>query len=130
MNDEIEFLGKGIAFDFGVDSQGGIAFSSFEMCVEESIGIILSTQIGERIYNPDFGCRIHELMFEPNTTQTQALAALYVREALEMYENRINLLDVEAYGEDERSLNVDIRYELIESDREYNLVYPFYLLPV
>lgn len=129
MNDNIEFFGKGISFDFGVDSQGGIKFSSFEKCVEESIDIILSTQIGERIYNPEFGCRIQELMFEPNNARTHSLAQIYVKEALERFENRININKVEVYSEDEKSLSINIRYEFVESSREHNLVYPFYLLP-
>lgn len=130
MKNNVDFLGKGIALDFGVDSHGGIRFSSYEKSVEESIDIILSTHIGERIYNYKFGCKIHELMFEPNNVRTQALAARYVREALENFEPRITLTDVEAFSENEKSLNINITYVLIESNKEYNLVYPFYLLPV
>ena len=130
MSIDVDYLGKGISLDFGVDSNGGISFSSYEKSVEESIDIILSTFIGERVYNYKFGCRIHELMFEPNNVRTQALAARYVEEALENFEHRINILSVEAYSEDEKSLNINITYALVESNKEYNLVYPFYLLPV
>lgn len=130
MKNNVDFLGKGIALDFGVDSNGGICFSSYEKSVEESIDIILSTHIGERIYNYNFGCKIHELMFEPNNIRTQVLAARYVKEALENFEHRIIITDIEAYSENEKSLNINITYVLIESNKEYNLVYPFYLLPV
>ena len=130
MKNNVDFLGKGIALDFGIDSNGSIRFASYESSVEESINIILSTRIGERVYNYKFGCKIHELMFEPNNVRTQALAARYVKEALENFEHRIDIVNVEAYSEDEKSLNINITYVLIESNKEYNLVYPFYLLPV
>ena len=130
MSIDVDYLGKGISLDFGVDSNGGISFSSYEKSVEESIDIILSTHVGERVYNYQFGCRIHELMFEPNNVRTQALAARYVEEALENFEHRINIVSVAAYSEDEKSLNINITYALVESNKEYNLVYPFYLLPV
>ena len=130
MKNNVDFLGKGIALNFGVDSKGGVRFSSYEKSVQESIDIILSTRIGERIYNYKFGCKIHELMFEPNNVRTQSLAARYVEEALENFEHRIIITNVEAFSQDEKSLNINITYVLIESNKEYNLVYPFYLLPV
>lgn len=129
MNDNIEILGKGLAFNFGVDSNGGIKFSSYEKSVEEGIDIILSTKPGERVYNRKFGCLIQDLMFEPNNSETKNLAARYVKYALDMFEKRINVLSVEAQSEDEKSINIIVNYKLIESNREYNLVYPFYLLP-
>jgi len=130
MNSSLDFLGKGVSLDFGLDSKGEIKLSSYERSVEESIDIILSTKIGERIYNYKFGCKIHDLMFEPNNVRTQSLAARYVKESLDMFEPRIDLKHVEAISQDEKSLNVNITYMLIESNKEYNLVYPFYLLPV
>lgn len=129
MNRNVDFLGKGISLNFGVDSNGGLRFSSYEKSVEESIDIILSTRIGERVYNYKFGCRVHELMFEPNNVRTQALAARFVKEALDNFEPRIIVTNVDAYSESEKSLNINITYVLIESNKEYNLVYPFYLLP-
>ena len=35
--------------------------------IRESVTIILGTQPGERQMLPEFGCRIHELMFAPAT---------------------------------------------------------------
>ena len=130
MKNNVDFLGKGISLNFGVNTNGGIRFSSYEKSVEESIDIILSTRIGERVYNYKFGCKIHDLMFEPNNIRTQALAARYVKEALENFEHRITIIDVNAFNENEKSLNININYILIASNKKYNLVYPFYLLPV
>jgi len=125
----IELLGKGFSLDFCLDARGNIKMSSYEKSVEESLEIMISTRIGERVYNADFGCRISELMFEPNDVRTHMLASKYVALALESFEPRINLIDINVVSEDDNSLNIEIEYEIIQSNKVHNLVYPFYLLP-
>ena len=39
---------------------------------------------------PDFGCRIHELIFEPANEETAILASRYIEEAIKRWEPRIN----------------------------------------
>ena len=75
-------LGKGWAFPIGNDVRGGIAYSSYEKSVEESIRIILGTTPGERIMRPDFGCKINEMVFAPNSSRTISLAVRYIEEAI------------------------------------------------
>ena len=125
----IELLGKGLSVDFGLDSMGEIKMSSYEKSVEESIYIILSTKIGERVYSSEFGCRIHELMFESNNVRTQTMAKRYVEEALNQFEPRINILNIEVFSLDEKSINISIEYAVIESNSVNNYVYPFYIVP-
>jgi phage baseplate assembly protein W len=63
---------------------------ALEENVRESIFIILGTAPGERVQRKDFGCRIHDLMFEPNNYVTAARAEYYCEEALYKYEPRIS----------------------------------------
>ena len=79
-------LGKGWAFPIGNDVRGGIAYSSYEKSVEESIRIILGTTPGERIMRPDFGCKINEMVFAPNSSRTISLAVRYIEEAIIKWE--------------------------------------------
>ena len=48
---------------------------------------------------PDFGCGIHDLVFAPINTATITLVENSVREALTVYEPRIELIKVEASSE-------------------------------
>ena len=50
---QTSFLGKGVSFPFGTTNNGEVKFSSYEKNVEESIHIILSTKLGERLMRPD-----------------------------------------------------------------------------
>lgn len=122
------FLGTGVALDFGVNQNGEIKKSSYEKSIEESIKIILSTKIGERLMRPEFGCRIHELLFAPNSATTQNLAIYYVTEALSKWENRILLKNVDANEDEENSIIIEIEYQVRDTNSFYNLVYPFYLV--
>lgn len=125
----VEILGKGFSVDFGLDNMGQIKLSSYEKNIEESIYIILSTKPGERVYNDKFGCRVHELMFEPNNVRIQNMAKHYVQKALEEFEPRIEVSEIEVYSHEENSINIDIEYKIKESNIVNNYVYPFYLVP-
>ena len=55
---------------------------------------ILGTAPGERPMRPDFGCGIHDLVFQANTAALRGLVQQQVREALVRWEPRIDVLDV------------------------------------
>src|SRR5215510_2267131 len=90
------FLGVGWKFPLQVNSAGGLALSLYEQRVEESIYLILSTARGERVMLPDFGCGIHDLVFQVNDPRTRSVVVQQVRQALTKYERRIDVLDVTA----------------------------------
>ena len=83
------FLGRGVQFPVGVNPTGGLALSAFESNIEESIHLILGTAPGERVMRPDFGCQIHDCVFQPNNATTASLVSYHVRDALVKWEPRI-----------------------------------------
>jgi phage baseplate assembly protein W len=78
---------------------------------------------------PTFGCRLFELVFSPNNSQTAAQARHYVEDALGRCEPRIQVqqVDVQQYSEDRNILVIDIEYEIKATHDRRSLVYPFYL---
>ncbi|MDQ7084736.1 MAG: GPW/gp25 family protein [Sulfurovum sp.] len=122
------FLGKGVSLNFDIDSSGSIRMNSLEDLIKESIFIILSTKIGERVMNYHFGCKIHELMFELNTPKTHARARAYIDEALQKWESRIEVKKISVESLAKNELMIDIDYYIQETNVVDNLVYPFYLL--
>lgn len=92
--------------------------------------IILSTRLGERVYRPDFGSRLHELVFAPLSDATLLLAQIYAREAIQKWEPRVTVEAVSANPMPETaSLNITLNYRIRESHQRRSLVYPFYLTP-
>lgn len=128
---EGSFLGRGWSFPLRPDGRGGIALAEGETDIEQAIRIILGTSRGERPMRPDFGCRIHELVFSPINATTLGLAAHYVEEALGWWEPRIQVREVEVDPdpEDPACLLITIRYEIKATHDERSLVYPFYTTP-
>lgn len=125
-----EFLGRGWRFPVEPDEDGRLAFSAEEAKIQESILIILGTARGERIMRPEFGSRLHELVFAPINGSTRSLAANYVTEALVAWEPRIDVRHVVVADDlaDDGALQVNIEYEVRATNSIFNLVYPFYLL--
>lgn len=123
------FLGIGWKFPIQVNAAGKIAQARHEQRIEEGIYLVLSTAKGERAMLPDFGCGIHDLVFEPNNPRTVARAVQNVRDALTRYEPRIDVLDVSAQAapEQENLLLIKVSYRIRANNAIGNLVYPFYI---
>ena len=125
-----DYIGTGLGFPLQVNVQGGIQLSAGTPNIEESIVIILRTDLGERVYRPNFGSRLSELVFEPMNVQTLLLIRFYVEEALEMWEPRIILKEVRADPDPVRGrVDIEIIYQPKNSHDTRSLVYPFYLAP-
>ncbi len=123
------FLGRGWSFPIEVDAKGKVQYSESEKKVQESVLIILGTAQGERVMRPDFGSRLHELVFAPINASTKSLIAHYTTEALVQWEARIDVLRVAVREEpsSEGKVLVDVEYRLRSTNSIFNLVYPFYL---
>ena len=128
-----DFLGKGPGFPLTAcvkDEPGEwFAWSEGEEKVRQSLRLILSTAPGERVMRPDFGCGIHDLVFEPLTPALRTLITDRVKTALTRWEPRIDLTNVDVSDDPARPqrLLVDITYRLRSNNAINNLVYPFYL---
>ena len=123
------FLGTGWSFPVRIGGSGGIATSSYETNIEESIRVILGTALGERVMEPHFGSRIHDFVFYPNNPNTASMVAYQVDQALRKLEPRISEVEVRAHPDagNENRLLVKINYKVIHDNVLRNMVYPFYL---
>ncbi len=125
-----EFLGQGLAFPLQINPRGGIALASGERDIEQSVRIILETAPGERVMRPEFGCRIHELVFAPNNAATEGLLIHYVEQALDRWEPRIEVQEIEVSTSSNSSstLLAEIKYTIRDTHNERSIVYPFFLM--
>jgi uncharacterized protein len=124
------FLGTGWGFppEFSLKNKDVVLVSDAED-IEQSLMIILSTRPGERILNPLFGCRIHDLVFETIDESTKALAIESIQKAILFFEPRIT---VESVSTDtsriyDGILLVNINYIIRTTNTRSNMVFPFYL---
>ena len=85
--------------------------------IARSIRNIVFTSPGEKFFNPDFGSRISESLFE-NVDEVSALAIEdEIRSSIINFEPRVNLLDtVVVANPDDNEMNVTIEYEITGID--------------
>ena len=124
-----ELIGRGWSFPVKPGSNGRLVFLEGPEKVRQSIWILLSTAPGERQMLPEYGCGIHELVFQANTSTLRGLVESRVREALIRWEPRIDVIEVrvETPPEARNYLLIRIDYRLRSNNSFYNLVYPYFI---
>ena len=126
-----EIIGSGLAFPLQVDRRGGIALARDETDIEQAIELILGTAPGERPMRPEFGCGVHDFVFDSVDATTVGRMELAIRDALDRWEPRVFVETVE-FNLDEVAdgrLIIDIGYRVRVTNTMRNLVYPFYVIP-
>ena len=78
---------------------------------------------------PEFGCGIHDYVFAVLSTSNLQLIEKSVREAILIWEPRVDLIAVELNREkaNDGILLISIEYLIPATNNRFNLVYPFYL---
>lgn len=129
MNDNSEFIGKGWSFPPAFDKDtGSTVMSTGVQDIFESLHILLSTTIGERVMRPDYGCNLKDYVFDPMNVAMEAYIKRLVEDAIIYFEPRITLEKVNVDLKDTEGvmwINVDFRIDATNSRANY--VYPYYI---
>lgn len=96
---------------FALGPTGGISMIDADASIRQAVLLLLSTRPGERVMRPDYGCDLHRLVFAVNDNTTAGLAIHYVRRALERWEPRIDILDLDASANEQDPARLDILLE-------------------
>ena len=130
-SDEVDFVGAGWCYPLATDAAGGIALVTQDREIEQAIRLVLGTARGERPMRPEFGCRIHDHVFGQASAATAGQIAFDVREALERWEPRIEVVGVAVSFDaiESGTLYVDVGYTIRGLNDPRNLVFPFYVIP-
>lgn len=88
--------------------------------------LLLSTVPGERLMRPDYGSHLHRLLFAVNDQTTAGLAIHYVRQAIQRWEPRVAIIDIDADPDPEvaERLTIRLAYRVRASLGTQTLVYP------
>src|SRR3712207_772697 len=111
MSNQIGFTG--VAFPFRFSGGGGVAKSTtsaedFSHIKEEIIQVIC-TNLGERVFRPDYGSELSKATYDNKDITTVSLIQSYVRDALKVLDEVIEVLDIEITdGKEEGILIVSV----------------------
>ncbi|WP_340198808.1 GPW/gp25 family protein [Ascidiimonas sp. W6] len=130
MYDDKSFLGQGWSFPptFEKSFNSGVVMVSDEKDIMESLEILMTTNPGERVMLPEYGCGIQSFLFDSiSNTKIHFLKEL-IRTAILNYEPRIELheihIDISEYLEGIVKIGLD--YSIEVSNTRFNLVFPYY----
>jgi Bacteriophage baseplate protein W len=130
MDEKKSFLGTGWSFppSFTKDPCHTVMVSD-EEDIDQSLKILLSTRHGERIMQPEYGCNLDILLFEPINTTLLSLVKDLIEKAILYHEPRVDLkkLEIKTDRVTEGLLLIEGEYVIRSTNSRYNLVYPFYL---
>lgn len=130
MKKEDSFLGQGWHFPPAFDKEYiPTRMVSDEEDIRQSLIILLSTRVGERVERRKYGGGLHPFQFEELTLTQETLLRETIRKAILFFEPRIllNRIFFNREKEPQGMLEIELDYTIRMSNSASNLVYPFYL---
>ena len=124
------FLGTGWSFPPSFSLGGAdVGMVSGTEDIHQSLQILLSTRLGERVMQDEFGCALDAVLFEEVDAGLVNSLNTLVSNAILDHEPRISLdnVDVSDSGIDQGLLLISIEYTVRSTNSRFNMVYPFYI---
>ncbi len=126
------FLGTGWQFPPQFDPEvNGPVMVSDEVDINQSLNILLSTALGERVMEPTFGCDLRPYLFDPLSPHMIGYLKDRVRNAILYYETRISLISVDITSSNSPTLmqgllQITINYSIAQTNSRLNYVYNYF----
>ena len=131
-NSKNSFLGKGWAFPPSFSkSSGTVEMVTDEEDIRQSLHILLSTSLGERVMQPGYGCNLDDYVFEGLNSTTIGYIKERVANSILYYEPRIVVerIEVTSAGSAdnlEGRFLIELTYSIPGTNSRFNYVYDFY----
>jgi hypothetical protein len=122
---EDRFIGTGWSFPprfaaTGVEVTGG------QQNIAESVRAIVTTQLGERVMRPDYGCIIESEIFQPMNASRITMIETVLRRAILLHEPRVDARRIAVTADQATGvLTVELEYEIRGSKSRFSLVLPY-----
>ncbi len=102
---------------------------SAEEDIQESLEILLSTSLGERVMQPTYGCNLDKQLFEPLNPTVASSIKQAIRDAILDHEPRIRIeqLDLALDKQRQGTVLIEVDYTILSTNSRFSFVYPFYL---
>lgn len=131
-NPQKSFLGTGWAFPPTFDrNTGSVELVSKEEDIKQSLDILLSTSLGERVMQPLYGCNLTEYVFESLSSSVIGYIKDRVKNAILFYEPRIIAEKIEVTSDEsfdliEGRFTISVEYTIPGTNSRFNYVYDYY----
>jgi phage baseplate assembly protein W len=122
------YLGKGWGFPVQFKHKGKVELVNGLEDIRQSLWILLSTNPGERIMHPSFGCGIKQHVFDTVDENTSIILKDTIKRAILFFEPRVKLdrIEIDIQTSYEGLLTIDLNYTVLSNNTPQNMVFPFY----
>ena len=123
------FLGRGWSFPpTFVAAHGSVQMAEGNDDIRQSLWILLSTGLGERIMLAPYGCDLWSDVFRALTPTTANALATMISNAIVEWEPRVTVENVAVTDlrETDGWISIAIDYRIIQTNTRSNLVFPYY----
>ncbi len=126
------FLGTGWSFPPAFNrNAANVEMVSDEEDIRQSLNILLSTSLGERVMQPKYGCNLNDYLFEGLSSSTIGYIKERVANSILYYEPRIIAEKIEVTADDSTDLiegkfTISVEYSIPGTNSRFNYVYDFY----
>ena len=127
---EKSFLGIGWSFPPTFNKErSDVEMTTKEEDIKQSLHIYFNTKLGERIMRQDFGCIIHEHLFDRLDKSILDILTFELKQNIGNIEPRIivNEISIMPIDINEGSVEININYTVITTNVRDNIVFPYYL---
>lgn len=123
-----DLIGTGISYPLQFSGGRTVASSGPEH-LNQALYLLLSTQPGERVHRPTYGCDLRGLIGRPNNVALHEVLKFRITEAIKLHEKRVSVsgITTETDPDNEHVVNAYIAYTEVRTLTPGNLVFPFYL---
>ncbi len=125
-----DIIGRGWGFppEF-YDNGDDLRMVDGEQDIRESLYILLSTSLKERVMRPNYGCNLQDYLFEEADEALLKKVQTTVNDAILLHESRINLISVNTFFDENTDglLIIDVTFSIVQTNSQLNMVYPFYI---
>lgn len=122
------YLGVGVKHPHSIDQFGKVELQSDTELIKQSLEILFSEPVGSEFFREHYGSKIKLAMFEPNDTVLTSLLDFYLMDAVQQWERRIQVIDIQyqRIGSESSYLNVIISYRIKQSSEIDSFIFPYY----
>ena len=127
---EKSFLGIGWSFPPTFNKErSDVEMTTKEEDIKQSLHIYFNTKLGERIMRQDFGCIIHEHLFDRLDKSILDVLTFELKQNIGNIEPRIivNEISIMPIDINEGSVGINIKYTVITTNVRDNIIFPYYL---
>ncbi|PQQ38141.1 GPW/gp25 family protein [Photorhabdus laumondii] len=113
-----DIYGRGWAFPPQFSSQTGVIMAEGAEHVRQSMKVLFLTEPGERIMREDYGCGLHDYLFENISDELMARIQTRIEERILRYEPRVEITEIRVNQKINlpNSLHIQVSYALRGSE--------------